>query len=309
MHVPDLEVMMASDGRKTGGVFGFFSSLRKTLEAYQNSSKVVVAWDTNRSKRRIELLPEYKGNRNPKDEEEAKEMERYNISFQSQLALIQRNLISFGIRQVALPNREGDDIIGLVCRLFPDQAKVVVSDDKDLIQLVGCTTSVFRPFKEEEINLENFEEKTGAVDRMRFITAKAILGDKSDNISGVEGVGEKTVKDLLKIVNKTPADMIEDHVLVFEAACHQMPQTKKKQMKARYAKVVDGLDVIRRNMELINLSKEDFSEEEEKAAQYYVEGGVVRFNRQAAIGFFTDLEFNSMIKYFSTFDKVLSPLS
>ncbi len=309
LHTPDLAAMKTSTGTPTGGIFGFFSSLRKSLESYSDTRRVIVAWDTGRSPRRLELLPEYKANRQPKDEDEREESERYKAVFDHQVGLIKQNLPRFGVRQVALPSREGDDLIGLICKLYPRRKKTIVTDDKDMLQLVNRTTSVFRPIREEEVTFLNFEEKTGSENPSKFIVAKSILGDKSDNIDGVPKVGKKTVQDLLEVVNRQVSEQVGDVIDKFVSACARMPRTKKGALLARFKGVLEGVDRIKRNVDLIDISRESFSEKEVEAVRFYCEGGKVSFSHDNSIAFFSSLEFNTFIKTFSVCSRLFGELT
>jgi len=309
MRVPQLGVMCTLDGRPTGGIFGFLSSIKKSLDVYPSIRRVVVSWDTDRSLRRLKILPSYKNNREPNNDEEREEREKYNKRFEYQSKCLKDNLFSFGIRQAALPVREGDDIIALMCRLYNEIPKLIVTEDKDIFQLVDENTIMYRPFREEEVNFENFDEITGAVDIPRFLVTKAILGDTSDNIPNIPKVGKKTVESLMGYVNRCepPVDSI-GAINLFMEACEHAPKTKSGKMQAKIKSIYDSEDHILRNLDLVDMSFEKFNEDEENAIRYYVEGGQVTFNRDKSLRFLTDVEFKSMIKYFSIFDNLFGQL-
>lgn len=308
LRQPDVMAFKTSTGITTGGVYGFITSLRVALDAYQSIRRVVVAWDTGRSPRREGILPEYKGQREPKNEEEAAEQEKFHKTFNEQIQLLKQNLFYMGVRQVALPCREGDDLIGTICDLYPDEAKIVVTEDKDMLQLVDATTSVFRPRKEDEVNAGNFLEKTGAANRDLFLVSKAIVGDVSDNILGVPKAGPTTVKQLLEVANEAVEEVVEDPVTAFMLACESQPKTKKGAMLARVRAVYEGRDTILRNLEMMDIRKEEFSDEEKEAIRYYVKGGRMKYDREKVMKFFIDLEFKSMLKYFSSYDRLFGEL-
>lgn len=309
LHMPDLSVMKSFSGVPTGGIFGFFNTLNKALDLYPSVNRVVVVWDNDRSVRRLRILPEYKANRDPKNEEERLEKEKYGRSFSYQVNLLKMALPHFGVRQAALNGMEGDDVIGLIVGLFEEEKKVILTEDKDMLQLVDENTSVYRPIAEEEVNEDNFQAKTGALNTKVFTVAKSILGDKSDNIPGVPGVGAKTVSDLTEVVNEqVTGESMEAIVEMFIGACGLMPLTKKKAMLSRFAKVYRSDSHILRNLSLIDISREDADEGQVGILEEFVGGGEVRFNRDAALKFFADLDFQSMIKFFPRFDALYSIL-
>jgi 5'-3' exonuclease len=97
------------------------------------------------------------------------------------------------VRQVEVRQNESDDLIAYYCSMASDEEKIVFSSDKDLLQLVDKTTSVFSPIKKE---MYNFGDKVKMGDFYipldNVLTIKILMGDKSDNIDGIKLLGEKT---------------------------------------------------------------------------------------------------------------------
>jgi DNA polymerase-1 len=175
------------EGNHIGGVFHFLNTLRRQLE--QNEyDKIIVFWDgVENSIQRRELYPQYKMNRR-NDMNEAK-LE----SYYSQKKRTKEYLEECFVRQVEVRQNESDDLIAYYCSRASDEEKIVFSSDKDLLQLVDETTSVFSPIKRE---MYNFGDKVKMGDfyipHDNVLTTKILMGDKSDNIDGIKLLGEKT---------------------------------------------------------------------------------------------------------------------
>lgn len=207
---PHLWEMTSLDGQKTGGVYGTLQSLLKETNNYQYFP--VVVFDGHLSQRRLSIYPNYKRN-------EEKQLLTESVNTLSETELLQKQqkyeynqqreilkvlLPSFGIPTIHLPDWEGDDIIYILTLLTKDS--IVLSDDKDLIQLV-CKDNdrqccVRRGMRNEFIDMKWFEDNN--LTRDNFVACKAIVGDPSDNIpSACFQVGEKTAPTLLKLYQES----------------------------------------------------------------------------------------------------------
>lgn len=182
--------LLTSDGRHTSAIFGFFNSLFKLI-IDENPEYLVVVMDSKEPTFRHDIYPEYKATREKMPEE-----------LIEQLAPIFQILDSAGIAMIRKPGFEADDIIGT---LVTDQQansmeSYIITGDKDLMQLVDNSTFVYTPgnrFKPTTIyDSEKVKEKWG-VEPTLIPELLALMGDTSDNIPGVEGVGSKTAAKLL----------------------------------------------------------------------------------------------------------------
>jgi DNA polymerase-1 len=154
-----------------------------------------------------------------------------------------------GVASLKLPDREGDDVVALVTDKALDLGHkvVVVTEDKDMLQLVGPSVSVYRPTSDERVDEGSFSDCVGIeVTPDEYLLMRAIEGDKSDNIAGVSGVGRKTA---LALVEKAPRPASPEVLL----------ETARAQDGARNKKVVESWDVVERNLALMDLEREEFS--------------------------------------------------
>ena len=183
-----MPVLSTKDGTYTNAVYGFMNMFFKML-AEEKPTFVGVAFDLKAPTFRHKMYAEYKGTRKPMPEE-----------LRPQIPLLKELLTIMGIKTFELEGSEADDIIGTIAKAT-DVKTIIITGDKDSFQLVDEQTEVHftkRGITDVEIyNLENFTEKTELLP-CQIIDLKALMGDASDNIPGVSGVGEKTAKSLLK---------------------------------------------------------------------------------------------------------------
>jgi len=196
-----------SDGSHVGAIYHFINTIRKFLEEH-NYDKVVVMWDAeNSSSVRKGIYPQYKGNRKSS-------MNEYQLeSYLTQNARIKQYLEEVFIRQVEMVNNEGDDLIAYYCQKATNEDITIFSSDKDLTQLISDKVSVYSPnskqyFKKGDLITINKVQ----IPHYNVLTCKILTGDNSDNISGIEGLGEKTLVKLFPDVQVKPCTIDEIRV-------------------------------------------------------------------------------------------------
>ena len=196
-----------SDGSHLGAIYHFINTIRKFLEEH-NYDKVVVFWDTEHSSStRKELYPQYKGNRK-------QDMNEYKLeSYLTQNARIKEYLEEVFVRQVEMVNNEADDLIAYYCQRSINEEITIFSSDKDLTQLISEKVSIYSPnlkqyFKQGDLITINKIQ----IPHYNVLTCKILTGDNSDNISGIEGLGEKTLVKLFPDMLVKPCTMDEIRV-------------------------------------------------------------------------------------------------
>lgn len=299
-HLPNFAGMRTSEGRRTGGLYGFVNSLRTVLRTYRTLNRCYVCWDTGKSQRRLELHEGYKANRKLPDdapEHKKREKEEYEQFFTEQKILIQRVLPSLGCRQLALPNREADDLIGWMVYKHPD-AKVIATEDKDLYQLVYDWATVFRPIKKVKVTKEDFFALTG-VPQPLWLLYRALIGDSSDNIPGLVGetVGDRLMGKVTELWNNKDG-MCKLSELLSDACDIMVEQDKRNRLK--YTKIKENLEIVAHNLQLMDISQEiaTFSEKETQKLQSVVDSGPTYFNEEALYAELREVEFNSILDDF-----------
>ncbi len=183
-----MPVLSTKEGQITNAVYGFMNMLFKMLSDIK-PKYLAVAFDVKAPTFRHKLFSDYKGTRKPMPDE-----------LRPQIPLLKEVLIEMGVTVIEKPGSEADDIIGTIAK-HTDIETIIFTGDKDALQLVDEQTKVHftkRGISDVDIyTLENFYEKT-ELSPNQIIDLKALMGDASDNIPGISGVGEKTAKALLK---------------------------------------------------------------------------------------------------------------
>jgi len=174
------------DGTPVGAVYGFVNMLLKLRDQMQ-ASHLAVIFDAGRKTFRNDLYPDYKANRPPPPED-----------LIPQFSLVREATRAMDIPAVELPGCEADDVIATYARQAAGQGMevVIVSSDKDLMQLVGEHIRLYDAMKNKDIGREQVIEKFGVPPEL-VGDALALIGDSSDNIPGVPGIGPKTAAELI----------------------------------------------------------------------------------------------------------------
>jgi DNA polymerase-1 len=188
---------LSSNGQPIGGSKGFLKILNKLTRTIQ-PDKLIVVWDgEGGSQKRRSINKNYKEGRKPirlnrGNSFLTEEQEKQN-RFWQQLRIIEYLNLTPAV-QFMEPNVEADDIIAYIAKsgLFKDDQKVIISSDKDFIQLLDDKTILFRPTQDEVLNRNKVLEKYD-IHPNNFALARAMAGDSSDNLKGVKGVGLATV--------------------------------------------------------------------------------------------------------------------
>lgn len=197
-------------GSVTGVIYGFLRDVVNLMERFE-TRRVVFCWDSRYKKRR-EIFPDYKAHREQK--EKTPEEEEFEKTFFQQIrALRKRHLPTIGFRNIfQQKGYEADDIIAAVCLyIIPDLSEgIIVTADQDLFQLIRKNIKWFNPRTGELITLGSFKKKFG-IHPHKWAKVKAIAGCVSDNVPGIEGVGNKTaikyVKNELSETSKKYTDI------------------------------------------------------------------------------------------------------
>lgn len=183
-----MPLLTTRSGIYTNAVYGFMNMFFKMYSDIK-PDYVAVAFDLKAPTFRHKMYREYKGTRKPMPEE-----------LRPQIPLLKETLNAMGVATLEKEGFEADDIIGSVAK-STDIYTVIFTGDRDSFQLVDENISVYftkKGITETEIyNADNFYDKTG-IFPSQVIELKALMGDSSDNIPGVKGVGEKTAISLIK---------------------------------------------------------------------------------------------------------------
>ncbi len=182
-------IMRNSKGQATNALYGFVSMINKIIEE-EHPQYMVVAFDIGKNFRH-EKYSEYKAGRNATPDD-----------LKSQMPIARQILECMGIKYLEAEGYEADDIIGTLAKeadLDPDYDGLIISSDHDLMQLISPVVGMkmLKPKGSVYYTVDSFREEYG-FDPIKIIDLKALMGDSSDNIPGVKGIGEKTAKSLIQ---------------------------------------------------------------------------------------------------------------
>ena len=239
---------VSTNGQPIGGVKGFLKILQKLVRETK-PDEIVICWDgEGGSQKRKAKNKGYKEGRKPirlnRDIRNLSENEEIANKIWQQTRLAEY-LNELPIIQLVLPAVEADDIISVVAQhpLYDGWQKVIVSSDKDFFQLCDNETVVIRPIQKEVINQKALVEQYG-IHPKNFALARAIVGDKSDNLKGVGGVGLPTVSKRFPFLSENMSFSIDSVVI--------HAQENQGTIKA-YTSVVEHQDLIKDNYRLMQL--------------------------------------------------------
>ncbi len=178
--------LSTSSGLPTHAVYGFTTILRRIMRE-KKPECLAVAWDTRGPVFRHKLYPEYKANRPPMPDD-----------LVPQIPYIHKIVDAYNILSMEHADKEADDLIAAaVRRLAGDDCRVViVSGDKDLLQLVSKNVVLWDPMNDKLMDEAKVKEKYG-VTPVQLLDYLALTGDSADNIPGVPGIGPKTAQKLI----------------------------------------------------------------------------------------------------------------
>jgi len=222
----------------TGGAYIFL----RTLFSIGNLSNIVVVFDGGHSKRRKQLLETYKVK------------EKYDDEFRQQFSTTQKILKEIlpvlGVAMVQIPEQEADDVIYWLAVKHYQNKSTVHTDDEDYLQLLQWSVKIHRPMKGEYYESEqNFIDKYGYHPKYLALK-KSLMGDSSDNIPGVKGIGDRRATQVVKEMFKLN---LEPEVPNLEILVKQ-----KKESWAK--KILDNLDIVERNLKLIDFRYVDLTD-------------------------------------------------
>jgi len=250
--------MVNPDGVHIGGLGGFFRSLGALVRNIQPTQVYVVFDGAGSANNRKNLIPEYKSGRDlqritnwdafdDKDDEDDAKVD--------QIIRIVQYLKTLPVKTCSIDKVEADDIIAYFSKIIPQKPEdkvFIVSSDKDFIQLVNENVIVYRPMEKEYYTVQTVLDKY-KMSPHNFILHKTLLGDNSDKIKGVKGLGEKGL--LKKFPELTQKDLSLDDI-------YNICENKYKDHVV-YARIIQGIDDLEKNYKIMDLSNPMISKDDE----------------------------------------------
>ena len=260
------------DGIHIGGLSGFLQSLVSSIKLI-NPTRVVIVFDgKGGSQRRKKLYSNYKHKRAINSRLNRvvgfDDIVDEQTSVKYQLFRVFLYLQNLPLTIISIDHIEADDVIAYLSQYLKFK-KTILSNDKDFLQLVSNDTHVYSPTKKKTYNPENLLEETGIWSE-NYGIYKALLGDKSDNISGIRGLGDKKIKKYFpQLGNKIKIHL--DDILQF---C-KLYDGSSKTMSV----IKEDLDSIILNYRLVQLYDLEISESYKSIIRHQVDSGITELNK------------------------------
>ena len=202
--------MLNDRGVPIGGMMGFLKSLAYAIRE-TNPTRVMVIYDgTGGSQRRRKMSPNYKGNRKPGKRitrwDAFKNVEEEKQAMKIQFSRLLEYLATLPINVISIDRIEADDTIAYITNNLLKEEVIIMSADQDFLQLVNKRVTVWSPIKKIFYTPEKVLEDYG-VPTHNFLMYKILMGDKSDNLEGVKGLGPKKLPKILPDISSNPLDL------------------------------------------------------------------------------------------------------
>lgn len=241
------------EGQHVGGIVGSVQSLGFLVRSH-TPSEVVVVWEGGGSSRRRAINPNYKNGRRPvglnRNEQDGITDTVENRNWQ--LKFLVNVLQDTPVRQIYITDVEADDVIGYMARyMFEGKNIIICSSDHDYYQLLSERVSIYSPTLKEMVTLETFRQKY-EVTPWNFMIARCFMGDASDALPGIEGIGLKTLLNRVDVIKEERKLSVDDVI----SECESKVTTSK--VKA-YKSIVDNAHTARTNFRLMTLDTSNLS--------------------------------------------------
>ena len=249
---------MNPSGTHIGGLVGFLRSMGYITRIF-DPTRIIVVWDgKGGSGNRQNIDPNYKAQRansrithwglyDTKEEE--------TEALIGQLFRVQDYLDCLPIHQLVMEKLEADDIMAYLAKRASAAGKkvTIVSSDKDFLQLIDTNIQVYAPVKKHTYTYDNVKEEIGVIPQ-NYNIVKALLGDSSDNLAGIKGLGIKTILSEWNRITDDPSFTLQD----IYNLCEERLGEKKI-----FAKIIYDFEKVERNYKLMNLHETVLDEDEQ----------------------------------------------
>jgi len=255
--------MISTNGNPIGGSVGFLNSVKKLMRE-SKPDQVIICWDgAGGSQKRRQTVKEYKQGRKPlrknyKVEGMSEQSEKENMVWQQRILMEMLN--EMPIIQLMLDRVEADDIISMISGSpkYKGWQKVIISSDKDFLQLLDGETVLYRPIQKKAWTKNTVIEEYG-ISPENFVIARAIAGDKSDNLAGIKGAGLPTIAKRLSF-------LIDDEMHTLNEVYDHCANAEGK-LKF-YERIVEDWDRVETNYKVMNLTPPSISVQGRKKVNY-----------------------------------------
>ena len=241
-------------GTHVGGITGFLMSIGYAIRNIK-PTRVIICFDgKGGSQRRRKLFPDYKATRRVKHRmtriNEFNSVDDERVAMAQQLQRLSQYLEQLPITVMSIENIEADDAMAYISQqIYPKSQCILMSTDKDFLQLVDDRVQVWSPTKKKFYGRETISEEF-SIESKNFLMYRVITGDSSDNIPGIRGAGTKTLMKRLPLLfdqDKVSLDNIFEYI-------------EKNNDGTKLAKdILDSKDILELNFKLMQLEDVDIS--------------------------------------------------
>jgi len=265
---------VSTNGQPIGGLKGFLKILQKLCREV-NPNRVVICWDgKGGSQKRKSMNKNYKDGRSPirlnRNIHNLSDNEEIDNKIW-QMTRLAEYINQMPIIQLLMDGVEADDVISAVVNhhSLREYNKVIVSSDKDFIQLCNESTILYRPVQQQVLNRKKIVEEYG-IHPNNFCLARALSGDKSDNIDGVDGVGLPTVAKRFPILKEEKFVTIDELLDVCK--------NDQSEVKA-YRTILEQQNRVRDNYKIMQLGTPNISVQDSRSIDYALENSECVYNK------------------------------
>jgi DNA polymerase-1 len=262
-------------GAHIGGLGGFFRSLGAMIRQIE-PTEVYIVWDgRGSSNNRKNIIPEYKSERNVSRVTNWEVFESHDDEDNSkvdQLVRIVQYLKTLPVRSLSIDKVEADDVIAYLSDILPSKPSdrvFIVSSDKDYLQLVNEQVIVYSPIVKKYYTANAIEEQFG-IPPHNFILYKVLMGDNSDKIPGIKGLGEKKLHKLFPELRGDKINL-EDLLVISE---------NKLKEHVIYARVLSDPSSLEKRYKVMNLHKPMIDESDKKYIKEYITNYTTEYHPQ-----------------------------
>ena len=261
-----------SNGVHIGGLGGFFRSLGALIRTIQPTQVYMVFDGVGSSNNRKNIIPEYKSNRNTSritKHELFDNLEEEDDSKINQIVRIIQYLKTLPVKTVSLPTVEADDIIAYLSSTLPTKPEdrvFIVSSDKDYLQLISDKVIVYRPIEKEYYTTDTVKEKFNVTPH-NFLLYKLLMGDNSDGVTGIKGLGAKGL--FKRFPELTTQDLSFDDLI-------NLAETKLKE-HIIYARVLHNIPLLEDKYRVMDLSNPMMDDKDKMFIDKFVENAPLNF--------------------------------
>ena len=283
--------MVNPEGVHIGGLGGFFRSLGAMIRQTQPTSVYVVFDGAGSTTNRKNLLSEYKGKRNLQritNWDAFDSLEEEHDSKVDQIVRVIQYLKLLPVKTTIIDKVEADDIISILSKKLVEKHNstcFIVSSDKDFVQLVTDKIILYRPMEKEYYTPKVVKEKFG-VSPQNFILYKTLLGDNSDNIPGVKGLGEKG------IFKKFPE--LQERNLTLEDIFYISARKYKDHVV--YSRIIQDEDKLKTSFKVMDLGTPLINEQEKEYLDDLINEDFPDLNSKMFIQFYNTDQLGGMIR-------------